>query len=51
MHPDDGRASLHALRRLAAPGAELVLTCPNTPEGQDALFKVAPAPDSSGASQ
>jgi SAM-dependent methyltransferase len=35
MHPEAGQASLHALRRLAAPGAELVLTCPNTPEDQD----------------
>lgn len=35
MHPDDGRASLRALRNLAREGAELVLTCPNTPEDQD----------------
>lgn len=35
MHPDAGAASLGALRRLAGHGAELVLTCPNTPEGQD----------------
>lgn len=35
MHPDDGAASLHALRRVAADGAKMVLTCPNTPEDQD----------------
>jgi SAM-dependent methyltransferase len=35
MHPDDGERSLHALRALAAPGALLVLTAPNTPEDQD----------------
>lgn len=35
MQPDAGRRSLHALRRLARPGALLVLTCPNTPEDQD----------------
>jgi hypothetical protein len=35
MHPDDGLASLHALRRLCTPGGVMVLTCPNTPEDKD----------------
>jgi SAM-dependent methyltransferase len=35
MHPDAGAASLHQARSLAAEGATLVLTCPNTPEGKD----------------
>lgn len=35
MHPDDGQRSLHALRAVAADDARLILTCPNTPEGQD----------------
>lgn len=35
MNPADGLASLGALRKLVAPGALLILTCPNTPEGQD----------------
>lgn len=35
MHPDMGRASLHAARALAKPAAILLLTCPNTPPDQD----------------
>lgn len=34
MHPEAGMASLHECRKLAKPGATLILTCPNTPEGQ-----------------
>lgn len=35
MHPDAGLESLRQCRAVAAPGARLILTCPNTPEGQD----------------
>lgn len=35
MHPEDGRASLHALRRLATPDATMILTCPNTPPDEN----------------
>lgn len=35
MHRDDGQASLHECRKLAADGALMLLTCPNTPEDQD----------------
>lgn len=35
MHPDAGRQSLFECAKLAAPGARLIVTCPNTPEGQD----------------
>lgn len=35
MHPDAGLASLHECRKVSKPNAILILTCPNTPEGQD----------------
>jgi SAM-dependent methyltransferase len=35
MHPEHGARSLHGLRAVASPAALLVLTAPNTPEGQD----------------
>ena len=35
MHPDHGARSLYGLRAVADPSALLVLTAPNTPEGQD----------------
>lgn len=35
MNPADGAASLRACRAVAAPGAQLLLTCPATPEDQD----------------
>jgi len=35
MHKDAGMASLVECRKVSKPGAILVLTCPNTPEGQD----------------
>jgi ubiquinone/menaquinone biosynthesis C-methylase UbiE len=35
MHPDVGLKSLKEAFTVAAPGAQLILTCPNTPEDQD----------------
>lgn len=35
MHPETGLQSLHEAYTVAAPGAKMVLTCPNTPEDQD----------------
>jgi SAM-dependent methyltransferase len=35
MHPDVGMKSLHEAYEVAAPGATMILTCPNTPEDQD----------------
>ena len=35
MHPDAGLASLKAARSVAKDGAQMYLTCPNTPENQD----------------
>lgn len=35
MHPDNGLKSLYEAYEVAAPGARMVLTCPNTPEDQD----------------
>lgn len=35
MHPDHGRRSLDACREVMRSGAELFLSCPNTPPGQD----------------
>jgi len=35
MHPNDGTQSLYEARKVAAKGAKMFLTCPNTPEDQD----------------
>jgi SAM-dependent methyltransferase len=35
MHHDAGLASLHECRKVAKPGAVMILTTPNTPEGKD----------------
>lgn len=35
MHKEMGQASLLECRKVAKPGATLILTCPNTPEDQD----------------
>lgn len=35
MHPEHGARSLHALHALTHPSTLMVLTAPNTPEGQD----------------
>lgn len=35
MHPDAGMQSLRECRAVAAQGARMIVTCPNTPEGQD----------------
>lgn len=35
MHKDAGMASLIECRKVSTPGTIMVLTCPNTPEGQD----------------